>query len=197
MDELIAALERKARAQAEEILSEARAEAGRIRDDAEREVDRRVAPGLAEKEAAWRAAASRRVAGARRAGARVVLRARERLLDRVFERARAHLDEAARGGTYRAGLAERLQRALSYPAGPAEIACAPALVDAIAEALAGSDEVTVEADPSIGPGFLVRGADGSVEIDETLSGRLDRARPALSIHVVRRLEGAGEEQEAG
>lgn len=189
MDELIAALERKARARAEEIVAEARAEAERIRAETEAEVERRVSPDLAEREAAWRAGATRAIGAAHRDGARVALRARARALERVFARARERLGAASAGPAYQAGLPDRLERALTYPSGRATVVCPPALADAIRDAL-GTDGagVEVESDEESDPGFRVRAADGSVEVDETLTGRLDRSRPALAIHVVRAFE---------
>lgn len=136
LEHLVSALEDEARVQAEALLEEARGEAARIRREAREEAERRRAEQVEARESTWREEADRAVAEARRAGRAAVLRARDRLLDRVRERAEEMLEDEESLATYRDDLREHLVGALRPLAGrSAVITCPPDLVPDVRAAL--------------------------------------------------------------
>lgn len=191
MEELIAELERKADERAEAILEDAHEKAERIRAEAEREAERLESEHLGEREREWRGEAARRLADVREEGTRTELVARADLLDRIFERAEESLPDAARSETYRETLPERLRAAAAFLEGvAAEAACAPALAEAVREAVEPLEGIRVEPDPTVPPGFLLRAAYDGAVVDATLTDALGRHRPELSIEVLERLRGS-------
>lgn len=188
MDRLIAELEEKAERRIEEILAEAGEEAAAIRAAAEREVERVERMRLAECAAEWKERTARRTAEARGAAAKVTLRARARFLDRVFERAAARIDGGDLPDRYDDEVGDRVALALRYLGErPATFTCPPAREAAIRAAL---PEGTVElrVDDAAPVGFVARADDGSVEVDGTLIGALERGRDELAIAVLDRFE---------
>lgn len=189
MDRLIAALEREAAERASQILDEARTDASRIREAAEREVGRERARLLERGETAARIAAARRRAEATRKAARSVLEARMELLDRVFGAARAALGETGRSTAYREALPRHLAEALRFFDGDAIVTCDPDLAGDVRKALRGRTDVEVRVDPEAPAGFAVRSADGRVSVEAGLAERLARRADGLAIEVLARLEG--------
>lgn len=188
MDRLIAALEREAAERASEILDQARAEASRIREAAEREVGRERAQVLDRGETAARIAAARRRAEASRKAARAVLEAREELLERVFGAAREALDEAGRSTAYREALPRHLAEALRFIDGGAVVTCGPDLAEDVRRAIADRPDVEVRTDPAAPPGFAVGSMDGRVAVEGGLAERLARRADLLAIEILTRLE---------
>lgn len=192
MDELIAALERKAAERAEAILAEARERAGRIVAEAERELERLEAARLAERERGWRDDAARRFAEVRGEAARRVLEARAEALGRVRERAVATLDEAGESERYLATVPRRLERALGYLDGTeATVRCRPAVADAFRRAGDDLDAVRVAADRRAPAGFRLVSGDDRVVVDGALGGDLARRWPELAVEIARRIEEHG------
>jgi V/A-type H+/Na+-transporting ATPase subunit E len=186
---LLEALEREARDQAEAVLEEARSTAAAITRDANERLALRRADALAAREAALRAAGDTTLGEARRAGRRRVLEARQRLLDRVFAAARARFSATITEPAYRAALPAHLAEALQAVGdGPAAVRCAEALVTSVRAAVADRKDVAVRSDATAPPGVTVVTADGAIEVDDTLDGRLERLRPRLSLEVLARLE---------
>jgi vacuolar-type H+-ATPase subunit E/Vma4 len=188
MQDLIRTLEREAEARSMAILDEARETAARMVEEAERELDRRVASRIDAREREWRRAAARRLSESRLGAAARVLTAREEFLRAVFARAAARLGEISASPRYATAARALFERALSFlpPAG-VEVVCDPLTARAIAPA-AGEAGASVEARPDAAPGLLARATDGSVSIDATLGALLDRLRPALAMEIVARLE---------
>lgn len=187
MDRLIAELEAKAAAREAEILAEAEAEAERILAEAEREVERVERVRLAERVAERTEAGAREVAEARARAAAVALRARAKLLERVFARAAERIDGGALPGGWEAALGASLALAFDYVGeAPAEVVCPPAQAAAVRAALGGAATET-RVDPAAPAGFLLRAADGSVEVDGTWAGALERRRDELAILALERL----------
>jgi vacuolar-type H+-ATPase subunit E/Vma4 len=189
LEHLLAALEREANAQAAALLAAARAEAAGIGRDADEAVARRRSDVLAIREAELRGAAEAAVGEARRAGRATALQALERLLDRVLGAARAMFPAALVSDAYRAALPAHVAEALhALGDEPAVIRCPKALVPAVRAAARSRKHVTVRGDPTARPGVSVATADGVIEVDNTLDGRLERLRPRLSLEVVARVE---------
>lgn len=189
--ELIEALERKAEARAEAILEEARERAGKVRGEAAREGKRLERELLAERAAGWEAEAARRRADARARAEREGLLARAEFLDRVFARARERLAAGEIPPGYAEGAGRAVWAALRHLGErAARVECPEALVDRIRAGLDPGDSVEVVARPDMAAGFRVVALDGSVTVDGTLAGELERRRPELAIEVLREHEGS-------
>jgi vacuolar-type H+-ATPase subunit E/Vma4 len=187
--DLLAALEREAAAQAEARRAAARAAAAEIARSADERLERRRSEAALARETELRRAAETALDEARRAARRSVLDARERLLERVFAAARGLLPEAMARDGYRAVLPRHVADALRAVGDqPAVVRCPDALGDAVRAALGPRRDVTVETDPAAPPGITAGTTDGAVAVDNTLPGRLDRARPRLAIAVLARLK---------
>ena len=189
LDNLLAALERDATAQAERLVVQARAEADRLIAAADAAIARRRDEVLDGRERAQRGALEGVLSAARRAARRDVLEARDRLLDRVFTAARAELPRALAQPAYRATLAPRVAAALAC-VGDAEASfrCPAPLAKDLRAAAAADGRITVCVDPAAGSGFRLRTADGTLEVDDTLESRLEARRPRLARDALRRLE---------
>jgi vacuolar-type H+-ATPase subunit E/Vma4 len=190
LEELLARLERDGRTKADAVLEAARAEARRVASESEERVTRRRRDSLEALEAELRVATERLIAAAREAARRQVLSARERMLDRVFRAAEERLAEFARSEAYVSRLAEDLAEARSYLGeAPAVVRCAPELSARVRAVIVDQTGLSVEEQPHAEPGFVLVAADGSVEVESTLTARLKRLRPVLSIEVLERLGG--------
>lgn len=188
LDRLLETLERDARAEAERVLAEARAEAEATRGAAETVVARRRAEALSARERALRADAAVQLALVRRQARGAVLDARHRLLERVRAAARERI-AAAEGEAGSLGL--RLRAALAcHGDQPVEVRCAPALVDAVRAGVGERAGTTVIPDPSAPDPLVVRAADGAMEVDAGLGGLFERHWPELAVELMRELEAA-------
>lgn len=188
LEHLLSALEREARAQADALLAEARATAAQIAREAEERLAQRRGAVLGARAAELRRAAAAALAEVRWNGRRAVLEARQRLLDRVFAAAHALFAGAVAGEAYGAALPAHLTEALrSVGDEPAVIRCPAALAPRVRAAVAGREQVTVDADPAARPGIVVVTRDGAIVVDNTLEGRLERLRLRLAIAVLARL----------
>lgn len=189
LEQLLAGLERDARAQADAELAEARATATGIARDADERLARRRGEALGVREAELRGAAEVALARTRREARRRVLEAREALLERVLAAARSLLPGAVTAEAYRTALPAQLAEALrAVGDGAAVIRCLPALVPAVEATLARHPQLAVQGDPAAPPGLTVVTADGAMEVDDTLDGRLDRMRVRLALDLIARLE---------
>jgi len=186
LDELLAALTRDAQAEADRVLTTARAEAASIAAASETEVDRRRANVLDTRMAELEQDVERALSEARLAARREVLEARERLLDRVFAAVKEGLAGALDHPRFREGLPQRLAEGLSA-FGPAEtvvVAAPPRLAATVKRLLDG--RASLEKDPAI-LGVCLRSADGAVRVDATLDARLDTRRRELARAALRQL----------
>lgn len=192
LEHLLAAMEREARAKIEAARAEGEAEAGRIAAACGEGIARRRSETLAALETELRADSELRLAEARHRQQGELLVARAKMLEQVFAAARARFGEAIRSEAYVATLPARLAEALGFLEGEAAVVrCASELAPHLAGLVAGRPGVSVETDAGAAPGILVVSADGSVEVDNTLTGRLERLRPELSVEIVERVRGLG------
>jgi vacuolar-type H+-ATPase subunit E/Vma4 len=195
---LLAHVDRSARRAADALQAAAREHAGRLVEAAERDVRASIERALAVRHDELERAGRARLADIERELRGRLLRAREKLIDRIFAEVLQRAPEAARSPRYRESLARRVAAALAYVAGDAVVACTPELVASLRGALAqaGSPngaqprEVRVEADPSVGGGAIVRSADGSLQIDESLPAYIRREHARLAITILERLDAA-------
>ena len=188
LEELLAALERGGRAKAGAALEAARAEARRIAAESEERIARRRRDSREALEAELRGQTEKLVAAAREAARRDVLSARQRMLDRVFRAAEQRLAEVGRSEAYAARLGEDLAEARSYLGGmPAVVRCTPDLSARVRAWIVGKEGLSVEEEQHAEPGVVLVAADGSVEVESTLTARLDRLRPLLSMEVLDRI----------
>ena len=189
LEHLLEALERDAKAQIEQLLAQARAEAEGVTAATTAALAQRQSAAAETRERTRLIEVEQAVTRARRAARRSVLEARERLLERVFADARSELPAAAAGAGYRAGLPAALAGALAAVGGEeVVIHCPEALVQDLERLRpATTPRARVVVDPETGSGFRVASADGAVEVDDTLESRLDRLRPELARRVLAQL----------
>ena len=182
-------LRRSAEGTVESILGAARADADRLASEANQLIEDRRKEVRKGQEAACRTEARVAIAAERHSAMRAVLLARTRLVDRVLERARALLSEAAQTEAYGSTLHGELTEALRFVDGDgAVVRCSVGLADSVRDALRGRPEVTVEPSADMGPGFIVVGAGESVLVDGRLDTRIDRLASTLAIAIHAHLE---------
>lgn len=204
LEGLLSIIEREGREEARRVVAAAREEAGRLERDAVERLERRREASTSAHAAELRARAAAEVAAVRREVRAEVLHARQALLERAFAAALSPELEETAVEAVRPGLPDALARALACvdPAG-ASVACAPALLEPARRALAGPSDSTsagraadappgaeLRADPELRAGLRVVSADGRVQVDLTLPGRLERGRPRLAMAALRALDGA-------
>ena len=174
---------------AESILSAARTDAERIASETNRSIEDRRRELLEDKEAEYGAEARRAIAAERHVAMRAVLLARTRVVERVLERVRALLPEAARSEGYLSALGGELAEALQFVDGDgAVVRCSTALEPSVRKALRDRPELRVESEAGRGTGFIVVGAGGSVVVDGQLETRIDRLASTLAIEIHARLQ---------
>lgn len=182
-------LRRSAERTVESILGTARAEVARLAAQADRRIESRRTEARRDQEAARGAEARVAIAAVRHAAMGSVLLARTRLVDRVLERARSLLPDAAQTEAYGSTLGGELAEALQFVEGSgAVVQCTPGLVEAVRDALRGRPEVSVEPSTDMGTGFVVVGAGQSVLVDGRLETRVDRLASVLAIQIHARVE---------
>jgi vacuolar-type H+-ATPase subunit E/Vma4 len=189
LDHLLAGLEREAAVQADALLAAARTEAARIAADADARLARRRTVELGAEEAKLRGAAETALGAARRSSRGRVLEARGRFLTRVFDSARALFPATIAGAAYRGVLPDHVAEALRALGNEAAtIRCPQGMVSAVRAAIERKKHLTVTSDPAAPLGITAATADGVIEVDNTLDGRLDRLRQRLAIEVLARLD---------
>ena len=190
LDQLLSALEREAQATADRVLAEARAEVARLTAVAADEIaqhrDAVVTPRIREARAAMEAAlglAGREVRGE-------VLRARARLLARIFAVTRDALASARTRDDYVTAVPARIDAALACIGGNDDIVirCPSPLVGIFRSAIRDRVRVSVHPDDTIVGGFVLATESGSVTIDDTLEFRLERNATALARIALQALE---------
>lgn len=194
IDTLLDALAREAAETARVTRERAAGEAARITADAAaRREDRRraaVAARMIELRAGTAAARSTGL-GASRGGE---MAARAALVERVMERAREMLGQAAGDPCVGGAAMRRVTAALDHwtSAAPVVVRCSPALEERVRALVASREGASVVADATVAAGAIVAGADGVAEVDGTLEGLLASREQALAIEIVRM---AGEPEE--
>ncbi len=181
LDQLLAALQRDARAAADAITADAAREAERIVAAADAEV-------AAQRDAATRAALARAravadqsVSEAARAVRREVLVARDAMLERVFAAAVARLPEALGRADYLASLDARVAEALRCVGdAPAVVRASPQLEQPLRALRSAQPRLSLEVDRDGNAGFVLIANDGSVTVEDTLQSRMRRDRPSLA-----------------
>lgn len=195
IEALVARLEAEAEREADALLAEARDRAAAIRREAGREARDREERWRHRREEELRSESEGRVAEARRRARRQVLEAREELLADVRLEACRRLEGDRALEAYRAQAPSRLAAALSYLGGRAAVVrYRPGLsadlrptADRGREGSGRGDGVPaleVEDDPGAPVGLVVRAADGSIVVDDTLAERLRRAWDELAVELV-------------
>ena len=189
LEELLQVLRRETEAEAAAILAAARAEAEAIQARCEADLAARSGSFQSEQDTVRRSAVELAVTQARRESRRDMLEARERMLARVFARAQEQFPEALRTTEYQAALSTQVSEALNCLAARAgTVRCHPDLAPALTPLLNTRQGITVTVDASVGSGFKVASDDGTVEIDGTLEGRLERTRNRMKQAVMAALE---------
>lgn len=182
LSDLIARLERDAQARLDDVARRTREEIEQIEAQAGRASAQRRDAELAARRTRRQAALDRELAAARAKARGEVLRARQTLIDRIFERARALLPTRATAPEVREAIAGRVSRSLSYLGGAARGRCSAELTGALTR-----PGVAWEADAKVPAGALLEALDGSVTIDLTLERALESGRAELAIGLAKEL----------
>jgi vacuolar-type H+-ATPase subunit E/Vma4 len=170
------------------IRAEALREADRITSESDRAIAERRREVIGDKEATYLAEARVAVAAARHAAMRSVLLARTRLVERVLDRARTSLAEAARRQSYLSTLGREIAEALRFVDDSGVVVrCSSNLESAVRELLRDRPDLSIEVDEELGTGFTVIGDRGSVLVDGRLESRLERLSSSLAIEIHSRL----------
>ncbi len=190
LDQLLGALERETREEADRLLAEARIEAERIGAAVDDELTRQREASLGMLERDLESELEAELSTARLAARREVLRARERLLERLFALLAQRIPALTDDPRYLAGLATRVADALACfePGVPLELRAAPTMAARIATDRLVPGTVTVTPDVSIGTGFRLVTADGTIEVIDTLEARIASRRIPLARRALAMLE---------
>lgn len=193
LDDLLNALEHEARDEVAARLTAAKAEADAVAAEAEARVTERRAQFVATREAGLRAAAELELVAARRDGRRLVLDARAEMLQAVRQAASAKLPQVEADPRYRALLPLQLTEALRYVGGQDCVVRSSSWLQPILAAAGGRAGLRVRTEEAQvdGGGFVLEAADGSVRVDMTLDGILDRLWPEFAMEIVGRVLAEG------
>ena len=182
IDQLLEALERDARAEADRVLAEARGDAEALAARTDALIAERRSRLLGERESRQETDLQVELAAARLAARREVLAAREALLDRVFLAMRSACMAAVTDADYHETIASRLERAVACfaPGARLTVAASAPLVPVILRWPGLPRGTTVEAGLPSGTGFRVAAVDGTVEVLDTLEAPLGSDRAGLA-----------------
>lgn len=185
LEHLLRALERDADAEVEALLAGARAEAATIAAAATAQAERSGEEALAALSRERRESLEAELAAASRDARRGVLEARQRFLDRVFAGALAALELAQQDAAYVRSLPALLDESLACTGldTGTVVTAPPALQDALSSLVKGRG-VRLDISNDVPPGFTVTARNGALTVDNTLAGRLARARAALALEIV-------------
>lgn len=193
IEPLIESICREADREAAALLHRARAEADRIDDEARAARSKARSGVIDERRSEWLSEDEPALAAARRDATREVLTARERLLDRVFRTVAAEFVDILRDPTYQATLKGLIDEALPFAGNrPATVICTDINAASVQEAVAARGDVGVRTEANARGGIMVVTDDGTVSIDNTLEGRLQRMKPQLAIELVEQVERHGD-----
>jgi vacuolar-type H+-ATPase subunit E/Vma4 len=177
-------LRTRAETTAASILSAAQAEAARLASEADLLIADRRRKVLKDMEDEYGSEARIAIASERHAAMRAVLLARTRVVDRVLERVRALLPEAAARQSYLSGLSAELTEALQFvERDGAVVQCSVDLASILREALRAQPEIKVQPVSDLGTGFIVVGREASVLVDARLDARVDSLASVLAIEI--------------
>jgi len=184
---LIKALEDEARAQAERIVAEAGEEARRVLGEAEREIEAEKAERLAALE---RDVAGRRTSLLNEARVRMAalkLRAKLGVIEEVMDRALKEIEGLP--ADRQAAVTRRLYREVRerWPTEKTEgavVRVRPAYKDIVEEA-----GLRVEAVESMPLGVVMESADGRITFENTVTSRMEKARPVILVELNRLIFG--------
>jgi vacuolar-type H+-ATPase subunit E/Vma4 len=192
LDTLLASLEREADAEIARTLAEAQAAAAALTAEAEVRLAARRDTTVRRSTETRRAALERSLADARRTARERVLTARALMLDRVFAALADALPDVGRGAAYQASLAAELREALAFTRDPClAVRCAPAVAPALRREIARAERtVAIRPDPQVAGGFVLASGDGRLEVDATLTTRLEQRRRGLALAALAALENA-------
>ena len=140
------------------------------------DVEQTLAARRATRQAAY---AGVRALAQRQASARL-LTAQHGLLDQVFARAAARLEQAGSDARYLDALPAQMAAVVAFLGPrPASLRCAPEFAARLRPLLAATPQLEVVADAAMPAGFVAATHDGRCTIDATLAARLAALRPQL------------------
>lgn len=113
-------------------------------------------------------------------------------IGRVLNRARTLLPEIGASPAYAGAVPSHLHEALSFLHGlQPRVRCQAAFAAILHAAIDRHEGAQLVIDESIGPGFVVEAADGSVVVDDTLAAALARAESRLTMALARKFADVG------
>jgi vacuolar-type H+-ATPase subunit E/Vma4 len=190
--DLISRLEHEAHERVRAIQEEADAEVRAIEQATENAVaeimSRQFAPDRDERYLVQQ----RELTMARRQARAGELAAQHVQIGRVLNRARTLLPEIGASPAYAGAVPSHLHEALSFLHGlQPRVRCQAAFAAILHAAIDRHEGAQLVIDESIGPGFVVEAADGSVVVDYTLAAGLARAESRLAMALTRKLADVG------
>lgn len=182
LHELLAALREDAAAQRAHVLSDAEAEASRVRRAASAAAARRRAEFMSRITNEAEGAARRTLSRTRAEAMQSVLTARARFLERLRAALESRLCTAVQDPEYLASIASELRAGMErLPNGRVVVRASPGLARAMSEMIPTiASGATVESAPDVGTGFVLASGDGRLEVDATLDTRLSHVWPRLA-----------------
>jgi vacuolar-type H+-ATPase subunit E/Vma4 len=187
--DLLQTLEREATTRADARLAAARAEVERLAAAHAAELAAHREQALAGRQQALRADGERSIVAAGRSAEMTRLVARHEFLARAHDCARGNLARHADTAEGRMAVVALVARALTYLGdAPVHARATPQLVATVRTACAAWATVEVAGASQVGTGARFAAADGSIEVDATLEGVLERLWPELAMDIVRRAE---------
>lgn len=190
LPDLLTALRAQAAERRAEELERGRAEAARIRAEADAALERRRTDFVVRTREDEQAVARRALARAQADAAGSVLAARDRLLGRVREALEGRIADSDDDADLHGAMTDELGPALArLPSGPVVVRVSAGLERALREHLPDREGVVVEVARDMGPGFKALAPEQGVEIDATLETRLEYVWPRLAVAVLREVGG--------
>lgn len=188
LSDLISRLEQEAHSQVRAIEQAADAEVRAMEAATERAVADTSARHLQHEHADREIVQQRELALARRQAHARELEAHHAQLARILERARALVPEVAASARYLEALPSHLEEAMPFLEGlRTRVRCQAAFAPTLQTTIARYEGAELVIDDTAAPGVVIEAADGSVMVDNTLTGRLARVEACVVIELLREL----------
>jgi vacuolar-type H+-ATPase subunit E/Vma4 len=189
--DLVARLEEDARARVDGIAAQAQDQVRQVDEGVRQALATDAARRLAGLRAERQRELNRQLSEARQRARAEALAARHRLLERLLDRAAGLVPQERNSARMRQALPQLLEEALSYLSTLRPLVrCHPEVLPLLEAQLTGRDDVKLLPDETMGPGLVAAAADGTVEVDNTLLGRLQRLRPKLAVELLKEVDDA-------
>ena len=188
LDTLLETIAREGEAEVQRVVDDARVRAARVRAAADEAAEARCVAAIATHDREQGGVAASRRAAARAERREQVLRASERVLERIFAASERSFPHYFDGDSGRRALERLANQAMAcFPGEHVVIRCRTGLVGFLERVAPPTARIV--ADDSVPEGLVVETADGSARVESTLVAALHRLRPALSIELLAAVRG--------